>query len=139
VVSTLTVERIELPVSSQFHVERIRREARRLSLDVGFDAADVERVVLATIELATNLVRYGRNGRMILEQVHDSARSGIQIESHDDGPGIAQVATAMMDGVSTRGGFGDGLPSVRRLLDDFEIDSDTRGTNIVGRRWLKPG
>jgi serine/threonine-protein kinase RsbT len=130
------MERTELPVTSTIHVERLRREARRLALDVGLSAVDAERVVLATIKLATNLARYGRNGRIVLEQISRPNAVGMQIESHDDGPGIAHVERAMMDGFSTHGGLGNGLPAVRRLLHDFEIDSGAQGTNIVGRRWL---
>jgi len=131
------MERVELLVTSAVQVETLRREARRLALDTGFAAADVERVVLAAIELATNLARYGRNGRMVLEQVSGSYDVGIQIESHDDGPGIANVEEAMTDGFSTQGGLGNGLPGARRLLHEFEIKSGAQGTDIVGRRWLK--
>jgi serine/threonine-protein kinase RsbT len=131
------MERVELLVTSTVHVEMLRREARRLAVDTGFPAADVERVVLAVIELATNLARYGRNGYMVLEQVSGSHAAGIQIESHDDGPGIANVEQAMTDGFSTQGGLGNGLPGARRLLHEFEIESGAQGTDIVGRRWLK--
>jgi serine/threonine-protein kinase RsbT len=129
------MERVELNVTSTPHIERIRREARRLPMDLGFSAADAERVALATTELATNLTRYARNGRMVLEHVRQTRGEGIQIESHDDGPGIADVDRAMTDGFSTGGGLGNGLPGVRRLLDELEITSGAHGTDIVGRRW----
>jgi serine/threonine-protein kinase RsbT len=131
------MERVELLVTSAVQVETLRREARRLALDTGFPAADVECVVLATIELATNLARYGHNGYIVLEQVSGSHAVGIQIESHDDGPGIANIEQAMTDGFSTQGGLGNGLPAARRLLHEFEIESGAQGTDIVGRRWLK--
>ncbi len=136
-VPTVTMERVELLVTSTVHVETLRREARRLAMETGFPAADAERVVLAAIELATNLARYGRNGRMVIQQVTGTQTSGIQIESHDDGPGIANVEQAMTDGFSTQGGLGNGLPAARRLLHEFEIESGAQGTDIVGRRWLK--
>jgi len=131
------VERIELDVTSKIHVERIAREARRLSRGMGFSTADAERIVLATTELATNLTRYARNGRIVLEQVSRTQGAGIQIESHDDGPGIPNLEHAMMDGFTTSGGLGNGLPGVRRLLHEFEIGSGAGGTDIVGRRWIK--
>jgi serine/threonine-protein kinase RsbT len=131
------MERIELKVTSKIQAEQISREARRLSVALGFPTSDAERVALATMELATNLARYASNGRMSLEQVTRRQSIGIQIESHDDGPGIADIDSAMTDGFSTGGGLGHGLPGVRRLLHELEIDSGTRGTTIVGRHWLK--
>jgi serine/threonine-protein kinase RsbT len=106
-------------------------------LNVGFTPVDVERIVLATIELATNLERYACNGHMVLQQVAGLGRVGMQIESHDDGPGIANIEQAMTDGFSSGGGFGNGLPGVRRLLDEFTIDSGEGGTVIVGRLWTR--
>lgn len=133
----VTIGRIELRVSATAHVEELRREALRLSFEIGFPRADAERIALATTELASNLTRYARNGRVVLQQVAGARGTGIQIESHDDGPGIADVELALTDGFSSGGGLGSGLPAAQRLLHEFEIDSGAQGTDIVGRRWVR--
>ena len=46
-------------------VERIRREARGLATDVGFDRHDAEAIFLAVSELATNLMRTHEIGRQL--------------------------------------------------------------------------
>jgi serine/threonine-protein kinase RsbT len=40
-----------------------------------------------------------------------------------------------VDGYSTGGGLGSGLPSVRRLMDEFGITSRPAGTRVVARKW----
>jgi serine/threonine protein phosphatase PrpC len=63
---------------------------------------------------------------------------GIQIESDDRGPGIADVEKAIADGFSTAGSFGSGLGAVNRLMHEFDITSRKGvGTHIVCRRRVR--
>ena len=127
---------MRVAVHSQIGVESARREARRLASAVGFDADDTERVALAVAELATNLMRYAQSGEIVLNVVEDQTKNhGVQIESSDMGPGIADVERALEEGFSTGGGLGVGLASVRRLVDDFELTSGPEGTRIIARKW----
>jgi serine/threonine-protein kinase RsbT len=128
---------LRLPIRRQADVEQARRAARSLTRQLGFAAADGEAVVLATSELATNLVRYARDG-VILLRAMEGAGGGVQVESRDGGPGIADVATALTDGVSTGGGLGNGLPAVRRLMDTFSVTTGPEGTTIVAGKWRPP-
>ena len=60
----------------------------------------------------------------------------VEIVVRDDGPGIADVERAMQDNSSTGGTLGLGLPGVRRMMDEFEIDSALgRGTCVKIRKW----
>jgi serine/threonine-protein kinase RsbT len=44
----------------------------------------------------------------------------------------------MEDGYSTSGGLGAGLPGVRRLMDEFDIDSDPKkGTTVTAVKWVR--
>ena len=93
-------------------------------------------LVLAVIELATNLVRYARHGVLALAPVDGPAGIGIHVTSDDDGPGIADIDTALRDGYSTGDGRGSGLPAARRLMDEFSIASDAGGTRITACKWI---
>lgn len=126
---------MRLPIRTQADVERARREARSLARDLGLSREDAESVALAVSELATNLVRYAREGEVLLTQVDGRRGAGVEVRSHDRGPGIANVDQAMQDGFSTGGGLGGGLPGVRRLMDEFELETSPAGTTIVGRKW----
>ena len=86
-----------------------------------------------------NLFRYAVNGEIVLRAVQRedaAARSGLEIESRDTGPGIVDTALALQDGYTTGGGLGSGLPSARRMMDDFELTTGPQGTRIVVRKWL---
>ena len=125
-------------VARREDVPRARRAARALAAAQGFGAADAESVSLAATELATNLVRYARGGSLTLTPVAGPAGAGVQIESRDAGPGIADLASALQDGFSTGGGLGSGLPGLRRLMDEFAVESGAAGTTIVARKWPGP-
>ncbi|MBI3969042.1 MAG: ATP-binding protein [Chloroflexi bacterium] len=128
---------VRVSVSGEVDVEWVRREARSFAGALGFDPVDTERVALAVLELATNLVRYAPGGEIVLSIVDDERGAGVQIESCDRGPGIPDLGRALKDGFSTGGGLGNGLPGVRRLMDDFEISSSAEGTTVIARKWPK--
>ncbi len=116
-------------------VEHVRREARRIARSLGWGRDDVELIVLVVSELATNLLRHARDGQLTVGTVSTANRAGIEIVSQDTGLGIDDINRALKDGFSTRGGFGSGLPAVRRLVDDLDIKSGPNGTRIVARKW----
>jgi len=129
-------EALRLAVRTRLDADQARREARRLATSLGFKPADAESVALATSELAMNLYRYAMDGEIVLRTVDDGARRGIEIESQDTGPGITDTDLAFQDGYSTGGGLGSGLPSARRLMDEFALTTTTSGTRIVTRKWM---
>jgi serine/threonine-protein kinase RsbT len=53
------------------------------------------------------------------------------VQVRDLGPGIADVARAVEDGYSTSGRPGAGLPSTKRLVDHFDIQSSPAGTCVT--------
>jgi serine/threonine-protein kinase RsbT len=130
------IEVVEVAVHTQVDVEQVRRVAGALARTEGFSATERAMIVVAVSELATNLVRYARNGCVRVARVAAEGRHGICIESRDDGPGIANVALALQDGASTGGGLGSGLPAVRRLMDTFTISTGPTGTAIAVEKWL---
>jgi serine/threonine-protein kinase RsbT len=127
---------LDLRVATAQEAHTARRLARELARGIGFDAIGAEEIALATSELATNLVRYGRAGEIRLRRIDDGADAGLQLESGDVGPGIGDVDEAMRDGFSSGGGLGSGLPAVRRLMDEFGIVSQPTGTHVIARKWL---
>jgi serine/threonine-protein kinase RsbT len=132
-VASLTT--VRLAVSSSSDGARARREARAQAGTLGFSRVETERLALAVSELAANLARYAMIGEIVIVSLDGGFRRGVQIESRDCGPGIADLARALEDGFSTGGGLGSGLPAVRRLMDEFEIESGPEGTRITARLW----
>lgn len=123
-------------LSSRSDVEELRRRVRSASREIGLPKREAEAVVIAASELATNLVRYAQNGRITIGLTASDRRVGLVIESEDLGPGIPDIALALTDGFSTGGGMGSGLPGVKRLMDEFCIESSPAGTHVRTCKWL---
>jgi serine/threonine-protein kinase RsbT len=129
---------IRVPIRSDQDIVAARQRGRELALSIGFSACDATLVATAISELARNIVLYARSGEIQVHEIEQARRKGIVVVARDDGPGIADVRQAIRDGFSTSGGLGLGLPGVRRLMDDFEIASQSgQGTRITARKWLR--
>jgi serine/threonine-protein kinase RsbT len=64
--------------------------------------------------------------------------SGLELQFVDNGPGIAEISLAMQEGFSTSKGLGLGLPGVKRLMDEMEIQSLVgKGTTVTLKKWRK--
>ena len=109
-----------------------------MAVSLGFRTIDQTRLATVTSELARNVVKYAKRGRMIMQPAESlDGRRGMRIIFEDSGPGIPDVGAAMRDGFSTGGGLGKGLPGSRRLDDEFEIESAPgAGTRVTVIRWL---
>jgi serine/threonine-protein kinase RsbT len=109
---------------------------RSLAAALNFSSGEATLIVLTISELARNIVTYAKKGEIRLRVINGSARKGIRVVAHDDGPGIADVEQALRDGFSTSGGLGLGLPGVRRLVDEFQIESKRDGgTTVTVTKW----
>ncbi len=109
-----------------------------MAIAIGFDEKSAEEIVLVASELASNVVRHAGGGTLTLAPLAGGA--GIQIESEDRGPGIADVDSAMADGFSTAGSLGYGLGTVNRFVDDLDIatvQGDGCGLHVLARRWIR--
>lgn len=127
-----------LDVFHPAEVALARRAVRELAVVIGFDARGCEEAALVAGELAANLVRHAGGGCLMLAPLAVAGRRGLQIESVDQGPGIANIDEALTDGFSTAGSLGNGLGAVNRLMDEFEISSRLgRGTRILCRKWVR--
>jgi serine/threonine-protein kinase RsbT len=129
---------IRVLIRSNLDIVTARQEGRTLAATTGFSATDVTLIATAISELARNIVSYAGQGEIVLRVVADGNSKGVMIVSRDSGPGIRSVEDAMRDGYSTSGGLGLGLPGVRRLVDEFIIESvPGRGTTIRVTKWLR--
>jgi len=110
--------------------------ARQLCAAIGF--AETDQFLIATVvsELATNIIHYAGHGEIILKRVQDGARCGIEVLAKDNGPGIADLEMALTDNYSTGGTLGLGLPSVKRIMDEFSLESAPgQGVRCLSRKW----
>ena len=113
-----------------------RRQSRQLASRCGFTHADRAIVTAIVSELGRNILLYATSGEIVMKVVAENSRTGILLTACDHGPGIPDLPRAMRDGYSTSGRPGMGLPGVKRLADEFTVDSGPhRGTTVVVRKW----
>jgi negative regulator of sigma-B (phosphoserine phosphatase) len=109
---------------------------KKLAAQLGFAESEQFLIATAVSELATNIIRYANWGRISLKIIQEANRTGIEVTAEDHGPGIVNIDEAMQEHFSSGSGLGLGLPSVRRIMDEFAIESKPgQGTRIVVRKW----
>lgn len=130
-------EEIQVLIRSDKDIVTARQRGRGLAVALNFSSGGATLVALAISELARNIVAYARKGEIRLKVINGGpAKQGIQVVARDEGPGIVDVDQALRDGFSTSGGLGMGLPGVRRLMDEFQIESkQNQGTTVTVTKW----
>ncbi len=125
-----------LRISSQNDVSLAIVAVRELAIRQTMSSGEAAALVTAVSELVTNVVKYAGTGLVSLRPTRQIQRPGIEVVVEDQGPGIANIAEAMKDYVSTGGTLGLGLPGARRLVDEFDIVSRPgQGTRIRIVKW----
>jgi serine/threonine-protein kinase RsbT len=127
-----------LQINSEHDILTARQRGRELAADVGFSGSDLTIVATAISEIARNIVEYAGRGEIVFTLVRDGRGRGIVVVARDEGPGIPDVALAMQDGYSTGKSLGLGLPGARRLMDEFDVQSEAgRGTTVTMKKWIQ--
>jgi len=127
-----------LRIGSEHDILTARQRGRELASAVGFSGSDLTIVATAISEIARNILEYAREGEIVFTLVRNGPSQGIVVVARDEGPGIPDVALAMQDGYSTRRSLGLGLPGARRLMDEFDIQSEVgRGTTVTMKKWMQ--
>jgi len=125
-----------VPIASSSDVVLARQKVRQWAIEMKFTLVDQTKLVTAASELARNTLDHGKGGQMVIEQVENSIKSGLKLVFEDRGPGISDVNAALRDGFTTGGGMGLGLGGSKRLVNDFQIETEPgKGTRVTVVRW----
>lgn len=126
-----------IKIQKEWDIVGARQLGRKYAEELGFGVVDQARITTAISELARNIYLYSNGGQICFELIDNFRQKGISITACDTGPGIENISVVMQDGYTTSGGLGAGLPGVKRLMDEFSIDSDMeKGTTIVTKKWV---
>ena len=129
---------VRIPVREESDVMMARICAREFALREGLSESAAEALVIATSEIARNIVVHAGRGEVCVAAVQDGDRRGVAVVARDAGPGIPDPARALQDGYSTAGGLGLGLSSAQRLADSFELTSAAgEGTTVTITKWAR--
>jgi anti-sigma regulatory factor (Ser/Thr protein kinase) len=125
---------LNIPVSDLSQAGEVRRAATRMGEEAGLSEVKRAEAAIVATELAKNLARYGRDGRVLLQPVSGASGGGLEVLAVDSGPGMADVQKCLQDGFSTGGTPGNGLGAVRRLSAVFDLYSRPgKGTVVFAR------
>lgn len=129
---------LRLPVTEASGVAEARRHCVETAERGGFGSPDAGKVAIVATELATNLIKHGGGGGILVTTYEESGSSGIEILALDRGRGIANLQACLADGYSSAGTSGNGLGAVFRQSHALEIASwPGLGTAILAR--MEPG
>ncbi|MBM7694891.1 serine/threonine-protein kinase RsbT [Peribacillus deserti] len=125
-------------IHQEWDIVEARKKGREMSKVIGFGAVDQTRITTSVSELARNIYLYAGSGEITFHPIEEGSTKGLKISAIDKGPGIVDIKKALEAGYTTSGGLGAGVPGVKRLMDEFLIDSTVgEGTTIVVKKWLK--
>lgn len=128
---------IRIAINRDMDIARAIVQAKKMSNQVAFAAVDQSKIATVVSELARNILKYAGHGHLILCALDHGTGRGIEIVAEDHGPGIDDTIRALTDHYSSAGTLGLGLPGVKRLMDDFELQSNPGvGTRVTVRKWL---
>lgn len=129
----------ELPIKVSDDIVRVRQQVRAAAVACGLSLVDQTKVITAASEIARNALIHGGGGSARIELVTSPAgRAGVRITFSDSGPGIPDVDLALTDGWSSGNGLGLGLSGARRLVDQFELETQPgAGTSVMVAKWSR--
>ncbi|WP_064668958.1 anti-sigma regulatory factor [Vibrio nigripulchritudo] len=124
-------------VSSESEVMTVVMASYVMAKEVGFNDVEVNEISTSVSELAMNIVKYANHGDIFLHVMNSSTKKGLEIRAVDKGQGIEDIERALKDSESTSGTLGLGLPGVKRMMDEFHIESSSDGTQVVASKWVQ--
>jgi anti-sigma regulatory factor (Ser/Thr protein kinase) len=125
---------ISIVVNDSSQIAEARREATSIADRNGFGVSDAGRVALVATELASNLIKHGGGGEVLLGTYQDTDGKGVEVVALDRGPGMANVEACLEDGYSSAGTQGKGLGAVLRQSNLVDVASwPGAGTGILAR------
>ncbi len=132
---------VHVSVTGDSDVAWARQVVRELGARESLPEPRMAALATAVSEIARNIVVHAGSGEVSLCPIADGERRGVFVVARDDGPGIPDIARAMQDGYSTKGGgLGAGLAGAKRLVDEFEIVSAPgEGVTVTMTQWCDGG
>ena len=116
----------KLSIEQEKDIATARLEAWSEAVRIGLSKFASVKVATAVSELARNIVFYAGKGSVELRSVKDDRGVlGLQIIASDQGPGIppAKLEEIWAGTYKSQRGMGKGLVAVKKLVDDFQLDT----------------
>ncbi|GAB3927225.1 SpoIIE family protein phosphatase [Larkinella terrae] len=130
---------VRFQATDRSYLALTKKGISQIASQVGFRPQRLSEIDLIVAEMTSNLVKHGGGGEMLVRHFKTASSAGLELISIDSGPGIADPARMMQDGMSTTGTMGTGLGSIKRLADQFQLYSIKGwGTILLARVFENP-
>jgi serine/threonine-protein kinase RsbT len=125
-----------MSIVKEVDVIPFRNRLKEYGVKIGMSLVNQTKLMTAASELARNMLKYAGGGKVVIEVINNGKENGIRLVFVDEGPGIKDISLAMKDGYSSGRSLGLGLPGTRRLVSEFNIESQVgRGTKVTVIKW----
>lgn len=132
----VTLSKESMTITREVDVIPFRNRLKEYAVRVGMSLVNQTKIITAASELARNMLKYAGGGVAVIEVVSKGRENGIKLIFTDKGPGIPDIKLAMKDGFSTGKSLGLGLPGTKRLVSEFDIQSEVgKGTIVTVTKW----
>ncbi|HXH99402.1 MAG TPA: ATP-binding SpoIIE family protein phosphatase [Sphingobacteriaceae bacterium] len=101
----------------------LKKDINKKAAEAGFTTKKLSELDIIVAEMTSNLLKHADKGELLMCVTGEKDNEYLELICIDSGPGIADPARMMLDGVSTASTLGNGLGSIKRLSDYFEIYS----------------
>src|SRR5918911_4429442 len=132
----------DIYVRRESDIIKVRDRVRRLARELGFDSTTQIKITTAVSELTRNIYEYARAGAITCAVAErGQTHTGLLVTARDEGPGIdeRQLKAILRGNYRSASGMGIGLAGTRRLMDEFQIESQPgEGTRVTVVKWLPP-
>lgn len=121
-------------VQESTDVSSARRVIASRASKAGFSEEEAGKAALIATEAASNLIKHGSGGEVIVRHLSGTGRGVLEIIAIDRGRGMSNIARCFEDGYSTGGSPGTGLGAIARLSTFHDIYSVVeKGTVLLAR------
>ena len=132
----ITLSKDIMQVVKDQDVVPFRNRVKECAAKIKMGLVNQTKLITAASELGRNMLKYANGGETLIEIVTRGRDNGVRLTFKDNGPGISDIGLAMKDGYSTGKSLGLGLPGAKRLVNEFEIESEVgKGTTVVVIKW----
>jgi anti-sigma regulatory factor (Ser/Thr protein kinase) len=114
---------VVIPIDDSSQVFEVRRAAAALAREVGMDETAAGQLAILVTEAATNVLKHGGGGRLLLAVSTRGRNAGVEMLALDKGSGMEDIRRCFEDGYSTAGSPGSGLGAIRRMAASYDIYS----------------
>ena len=133
---SIVLNKDSVTISREKDVVPFRNKVKEYAVKIGMSLVNQTKLITGASELVRNMLKYGGGGIIKIEVLSKERNSGIRLIFEDKGPGIPDITKAMTDGFTTGRSMGLGLPGTKRLMNEFDIQSEVgKGTTITIVKW----